>query len=551
MNFNYTICNLSDGTEMLQLVQSDGMTEFGEDFFSGLWRRQETRRISLVRILLASGVALTLTVPQVFALMERRASQPGFSLASLSQTGLPALSYLEKGGPSVQAAAPPYFTLDHRGKLGVGEITQGFLDTLRSRGQRILPRVTYREAPGGVLFSTQAVDELVRLCLMHGFGELLFDIQGAELSQIEALAHALQQQMPDLKISGVVYPNREAPDYDRLNALYETIVLDATPAKADLTVSPYYSAQLVDKTVESGGFSGELLGKIVLGIPFGARAWGPGWDGSDTLNAREVAEICQRFAVREQFDPETGATYLSFTIGPSEVFYAAGRRMYGGDYTLNVAGGNWARQLLSLKNKYGLGGAAVLGAPLTPADLWDYYALWFGGGYFEDISSSYAKDDIMRAYVSGAMKGVEENRFAPYSPLTRAQAAVIAARLGGAEASAAAAPFYDIRGHWAEREITAAAESGLLKGYPDGSFLPDKPLTREETAALLARLTGLRATGASFTDVEGSWAKEEISALAAAGILKGYEDHTFRPTLLLSRQEMATLLARLSEEPAE
>lgn len=46
----------------------------------------------------------------------------------------------------------------------------------------------------------------------------------------------------------------------------------------------------------------------------------------------------------------------------------------------------------------------------------------------------------------------------------------------------------DITGHWAEQEIRSAIERGLLRGYPDGTFGPDKPVTRAELAVILDRL---------------------------------------------------------------
>ena len=46
----------------------------------------------------------------------------------------------------------------------------------------------------------------------------------------------------------------------------------------------------------------------------------------------------------------------------------------------------------------------------------------------------------------------------------------------------------DVTGHWAEKEIRRCMERGILKGYPDGSFAPDKPVTRAELAAVLDRL---------------------------------------------------------------
>lgn len=49
----------------------------------------------------------------------------------------------------------------------------------------------------------------------------------------------------------------------------------------------------------------------------------------------------------------------------------------------------------------------------------------------------------------------------------------------------------DITGHWAEKEIRWCLDKGLMKGYPDGSFHPDKPVTRAELAAVLARLPAI------------------------------------------------------------
>lgn len=49
-------------------------------------------------------------------------------------------------------------------------------------------------------------------------------------------------------------------------------------------------------------------------------------------------------------------------------------------------------------------------------------------------------------------------------------------------------PVDDVTGHWAEKAIRRCIERGLLRGYPDGSFHPDKPVTRAEIAVILDRL---------------------------------------------------------------
>jgi hypothetical protein len=49
-------------------------------------------------------------------------------------------------------------------------------------------------------------------------------------------------------------------------------------------------------------------------------------------------------------------------------------------------------------------------------------------------------------------------------------------------------PRDDITGHWAEQEIRRCIQRGIIKGYPDGSFQPEKPVTRAELATVLDRL---------------------------------------------------------------
>ena len=53
-------------------------------------------------------------------------------------------------------------------------------------------------------------------------------------------------------------------------------------------------------------------------------------------------------------------------------------------------------------------------------------------------------------------------------------------------------PVDDITGHWAESSIRRAMDMGLMKGYPDGSWKPDQPVTRAELAVILDRLEGQR-----------------------------------------------------------
>lgn len=106
----------------------------------------------------------------------------------------------------------------------------------------------------------------------------------------------------------------------------------------------------------------------------------------------------------------------------------------------------------------------------------------------------------------------------------------------------------DISGHWAEVNIKQAADSGIVKGYQDGTFKPNQSVTRAEFAVMLMNTLMPQGEGAplTFTDAGkiSAWAKKAVAQAVQAGIISGYEDGSFRPDAEISRQEMAAMVAK-------
>ncbi|OBZ17618.1 S-layer homology domain-containing protein [Bacillus sp. FJAT-26390] len=114
-------------------------------------------------------------------------------------------------------------------------------------------------------------------------------------------------------------------------------------------------------------------------------------------------------------------------------------------------------------------------------------------------------------------------------------------------AAAAAISFTDIKGHWAEDSIMEAASKGMIAGYPDGSFLPNGSITRTQFAVILSRALQLQEQSSlTFTDAKKipEWAKPEVAKAVKAGLIQGYEDHSFRGDQTITRAEMAAIAAR-------
>ncbi|MBU0687425.1 MAG: PorV/PorQ family protein [Candidatus Margulisbacteria bacterium] len=118
------------------------------------------------------------------------------------------------------------------------------------------------------------------------------------------------------------------------------------------------------------------------------------------------------------------------------------------------------------------------------------------------------------------------------------------------------ASFVDVgRGYWAKNPIEESSTVGLVQGYPDGTFRPDKALTRAELATLLVRAMEVdmhAGYGKPFKDVkEDHWAVEYISAAKRAGYMAGYPDGSFKPNKKITKVEGVTVMARLDRLPLQ
>ena len=105
----------------------------------------------------------------------------------------------------------------------------------------------------------------------------------------------------------------------------------------------------------------------------------------------------------------------------------------------------------------------------------------------------------------------------------------------------------DYTGHWAEDSIRNWVDKGYIKGYADGTFKPENNITRAEFMAVVNRSFGFKEEAAvSYKDVQEShWAYNEFKVASAAGYIAGFEDGTLRPNEEITRQEMAAVVARL------
>lgn len=107
------------------------------------------------------------------------------------------------------------------------------------------------------------------------------------------------------------------------------------------------------------------------------------------------------------------------------------------------------------------------------------------------------------------------------------------------------AAFSDIEDHWAKEWIKNALDLGFVSGYEDGTFRPDRTITRAEFSTLLNKAMHIETTDKiSFSDVnEGEWFYKEVQKSVAVGFFSGYENNTFRPNNPIKREEVAKVVS--------
>ena len=98
---------------------------------------------------------------------------------------------------------------------------------------------------------------------------------------------------------------------------------------------------------------------------------------------------------------------------------------------------------------------------------------------------------------------------------------------------------------WSMTPIATMNTAGIVNGYPDGTFGTGKPITRAEFAAMCARMGAFTTADANpYSDIDDSWAKEEIKHVTAMGWFQG-SDGKFRPNDYLTRAEAITVINRM------
>ena len=150
------------------------------------------------------------------------------------------------------------------------------------------------------------------------------------------------------------------------------------------------------------------------------------------------------------------------------------------------------------------------------------------------------------AYIIGYTDGTVR----PEGDIARSEVATIFFRLLTDEAREAywsqSNPYSDVAsGDWYNNAISTLTNMGILEGKGDGAFHPLDTITKAEFATIAVRFFDLSYQGEDlFPDIDGHWAQDYINQAADAGIIEGYPDGTFGPQKQITRAEAVTMVNR-------
>lgn len=176
---------------------------------------------------------------------------------------------------------------------------------------------------------------------------------------------------------------------------------------------------------------------------------------------------------------------------------------------------------------------------------------------FDDMQNHWAKDTVNTLATYGYIQGIGNNLYSPDSNVTRAEFVKMVTDTYNLADQKYDGAFSDIKGdEWYASSITIANKLGLLDTAltVGGTFKPDQAITREEAASIAAKAAVSKEAekkeeAAAFAD-EGditAWAKTAVKDAAEYGLIKGYEDGTYKPKNHITRAEAAQILMRVAE----
>lgn len=181
-------------------------------------------------------------------------------------------------------------------------------------------------------------------------------------------------------------------------------------------------------------------------------------------------------------------------------------------------------------------------------------------GQYMQVKTNVTDDEIQKAVKEidesqkiiryPIMNGISKDKFSPNGSLTRAQAAMIISRIDlGKDPVGEYSSFSDVdQEMWYADAVGYMEKNNYISGYKDGTFKPNKKISRAEFAALVSRYLNLDMPGdIAFRDVkESDWYYNPIAQMVSGGYMNGKSKNKFDPDKAITRAEALSVLVKVA-----
>jgi spore germination protein YaaH len=481
--------------------------------------------------------------------------------------------HVENTRNSLNEISPSYFDLNEDGTLLLTRaVDADFVKKMHDRNIKVVPFLSnhWDRSKGAAALENreELAEEIADAVKKYNFDGVNVDVENMTKEYRDSYSdfvRLLRKKLPSGKtIAVAVAPNpywtdkswQGSYDYSELSKYSDYLMVMCYDESYESgPAGPVASASFVEQSIIYA-LEHAPREKIVLGVPFYGRYWKNGEQyGGYGISNKTVEKLIEKYNGRVSFDEVKKSAKAVIHIksyDPKPI--VLGRELKAGTYTIWYENEQSLKYKLTLVNKYGLKGTGSWSLGQEDLSTWNYYSMWLNGYYLEDVPGHWAQQYITSMVDKEWMKGISGSLFAPNNSLTRAEAAAILVRaLGLEENKSVKAGFKDIYGHWAENEIRIAAQHKVVLGIGDGSFAPNRPVTRQELAVMLDRvltsLDTMQKAKNPYKDLDANrypWSYDSIIKLTGYGVFTGNSDGAFYPLSTATRAEMAAIMYRVS-----
>lgn len=482
------------------------------------------------------------------------------------------ISLVERTDDALNVVSPSYFDLDENGNLKLNIIDKNLIKEMHEKEIKVTPFLSnhWDKAKGKKALSNaeNLSEEIVKAINKYNLDGINIDIENVtekEKTKYTNLVKILREKLGNDKIISVAVAANPynwqtgwhgSYDYKELSKYADYLVIMAYDEHYESgTEGAVASIDFIEKSIEYALKNVERE-KIVVGLPFYGRYWKEGDNyGGYGVSIERINNLIKKYESYVEYDDKNKTAIATITIKNSDTKPTInGKKLYAGTYKFYYENEESINEKIELVKQYNLKGIGCWSLGQETLSIWNNYSKYLKSSNKSETEENYsevewAKEAIEFVKEKGWIQGRTKNKYEPKEYLTRAEFATIITRILELDTNNIEETSYkDISSHWAKKEIITLTKTGLIEGYTDGTYRPDKYITREEIAKVLSNLIEKNEenTAVNFKDVDlKRWSYKYIEKMVQNGIMKGYENNTFRPNSNITRAEIAVVLERM------